>query len=286
MDNNKKGKNSLNGKKVVLTIVTQTFLIILAFLSLFPFIWMLGSSLKNNVDMFSFPPKIFPDIPQWSNYIEAVTSVNFGQGYLNSIKLALINTVGQVLTSAMAGYALGKLKFHGSDLVFSGFIGVMMVPYTVIVIPLFAMFNKLGLIDTHLVIILMTVAYMPMGVFLCRQSIMSLPNDLFDAARIDGASYGRIFTTVVLPLIKPTIASLAIFAFMWNWNSYFTPLIFLTSQENYTVPLLLQMFKGKHSTNWSLIMAASTISVMPVLFVYLFGQKYIIEGITITGMKG
>lgn len=286
MDNNKKGKNSLNGKKVVFTIVTQTFLIILAFLSLFPFIWMLGSSLKNNVDMFSFPPKIFPDIPQWSNYIEAVTSVNFGQGYLNSIKLALINTVGQVLTSAMAGYALGKLKFRGSDLVFSGFIGVMMVPYTVIVIPLFAMFNKLGLIDTHLVIILMTVAYMPMGVFLCRQSIMSLPNDLFDAARIDGASYGRIFTTVVLPLIKPTIASLAIFAFMWNWNSYFTPLIFLTSQENYTVPLLLQMFKGKHSTNWSLIMAASTISVMPVLFVYLFGQKYIIEGITITGMKG
>ena len=278
--------HSITGRKLVFTVITQAFLIFLAFMSLFPFIWMLGSSLKSNADMFSIPPKIFPDIPKWSNYIEAMTSVNFGQGYFNSMKLALINTVGQVLTSAMAGYALGKLKFKGSDLVFSGFIGVMMVPYTVIVIPLFTIFNKLGLIDTHLCIILMTVAYMPMGVFLCRQSIMSLPNDLFDAARIDGASYGRIFTTVVLPLIKPTIASLAIFAFMWNWNSYFTPLIFLTSQENFTVPLLLSMFKGKHSTNWSLIMAASTISVLPVLVVYLFGQKYIIEGITITGMKG
>lgn len=283
--NLKKLRSATKGQ-IAYTLATQVLLIILSAMSLFPFIWMIGSSLKNNADMFSFPPKIFPDIPQWHNYVEAMVSVNFGQGFLNSIKLAVINTVGQVLTSAMAGYALGKLRFKGSDLIFSGFIGVMMIPYTVIVIPLFAIFNKLGLIDTHLGIILMTFAWMPMGVFLCRQNIMALPNDLFDAALIDGAGYGRIFIQVVLPLIKPAIASLAIFSFMWNWNSYFTPMIFLTSQENYTVPLLLQMFKGKHSTNWSLIMAASTISVMPVLIVYLFGQKYIIEGITITGMKG
>ena len=283
---NLKELRSATKGQIAYTLATQVLLIILSAMSLFPFIWMIGSSLKNNADMFSFPPKIFPDIPQWHNYVEAMVSVNFGQGFLNSIKLAVINTVGQVLTSAMAGYALGKLRFKGSDLIFSGFIGVMMIPYTVIVIPLFAIFNKLGLIDTHLGIILMTFAWMPMGVFLCRQNIMALPNDLFDAALIDGAGYGRIFIQVVLPLIKPAIASLAIFSFMWNWNSYFTPMIFLTSQENYTVPLLLQMFKGKHSTNWSLIMAASTISVMPVLIVYLFGQKYIIEGITITGMKG
>lgn len=281
-----KKSSSITTGRIVTTILTQAVLIILAIMSLFPFIWMVSSSLKGNVEIFSYPPRLLPDVPKWSNYVKAMTSVNFGRGFYNSMKLACINTVGQVLTSAMAGYALGKLRFKGSNLIFSGFIGVMMIPYTVIVIPLFSIFNELGLVNTHLGIILMTFAYMPMGVFLCRQFIMALPNDLFDAALIDGASYGKIFYSVVLPLIKPAIASLAIFAFLWNWNSYFTPMIFLTSQEKYTVPLLLQMFKGKHSTDWSLIMAASTISVLPSLIVYLFGQKYIIEGITITGMKG
>lgn len=281
-----KPRKKLTVGRVVHVGVTQLILILLALMSLFPFIWMLGSSLKENSEMFTYPPRLFPDIPRWMNYVEAVTSVNFGQGFLNSIKLAVINTVGQVLTSAMAGYALGKLKFKGSNWVFAGFIGVMMIPYTVIVIPIFSIFNLLGLIDTHLGIILMTFGYMPMGVFLCRQFIMSLPNDLMDAALIDGAGYGRIFFTLILPLIKPAIASLAIFSFLWNWNSYFTPMIFLQSQEKFTVPLLLQMFKGKHFTDWSLIMAASTISVLPAMIVYLFGQKYVIEGITITGMKG
>ena len=282
----KKKHGSITKKKIVTTILSQALLIILAIISLFPFIWMVSSSLKGNAEMFAYPPKLFPDVPKWSNYVKAVTSVNFGRGFWNSTKLAVINTIGQVLTSAMAGYALGKLRFKGSDKVFAGFIAVMMIPYTVIVIPLFVMFNQVGLVNTHLGIILMTFGYMPMGVFLCRQFIMSLPNDLFDAALIDGANYGRIFFTVVLPLIKPAIASLAIFAFLWNWNSYFTPMIFLTSQELYTVPLLVQMFKGKHSSDWSLIMAASTLSVLPSLIVYMFGQNYIIEGIAITGMKG
>lgn len=282
---NKKFSVSISTGRVITFTLSQLILISLSVMSLFPFVWMIGSSLKGNSEMFQIPPVLFPKVPRWQNYIDAVSSVNFGQGFLNSIKLAVINTFGQVLTSAMAGYALGKLKFKGSDLVFGAFIAIMMVPYTVIVIPIFAMFSKLGLIDTHLSIILMTFAYMPMGVFLCRQFIMSLPNDLFDAAVIDGAGYTRIFFTIVLPLIKPALASLAIFSFLWNWNSYFTPMIFLTSQDKFTVPLLLQMFKGKHSTNWALIMAASTISVMPALIVYLFGQKYIVEGITITGMK-
>ncbi|MCR2022331.1 carbohydrate ABC transporter permease, partial [Blautia pseudococcoides] len=179
----------------------------------------------------------------------------------------------------------GKLRFRGSGVVFGGFIAVMMVPYTVISIPLFLIFSQLNLIDTHLSIILMTAAYMPMGVFLCRQFIMALPDELMEAGIIDGANYGSMFFRIVLPLVKPALASLGIFSFMWNWNSFYTPLIFLNSQEKYTVPLLLNMFKGKYTVDWSLIMAASTIAVIPVLMVYLFAQKYIIEGITITGMK-
>lgn len=273
-------------KKTVKTVITQLILIIMAFLAVFPFLWMISTSLKGAEEVFSYPPKLIPEVFHWENYKKALTDLPFDKAYWNSIKLAVINVTGQVVTSAMAGYALGKLKFRGSNIVFGGFIGVMMVPYTVISIPLFLIFSELNLIDTHLSIILMTFAYMPMGVFLCRQFIMAIPNELMEAAIIDGANYGSIFFRIIVPLIKPALASLGIFSFMWNWNSFYTPLIFLNSQDKFPVPLLLNMFKGKYTVDWSLIMAASTISIIPVLIVYLFSQKHIIEGITITGLKG
>lgn len=272
-------------KKKFYVLLVQVVLIAMAVLALFPFLWMISTSLKGSEEAFAYPPKLIPEILHWDNYRKAMTALPFDKAYLNSLKLAVINVTGQVLTSAMAGYALGKLRFRGSNVVFGGFIAVMMVPYTVISIPLFLIFSQLNLIDTHLSIILMTVAYMPMGVFLCRQFIMALPDELMEAGIIDGANYGSMFFRIVLPLVKPALASLGIFSFMWNWNSFYTPLIFLNSQEKYTVPLLLNMFKGKYTVDWSLIMAASTIAVIPVLAVYLFAQKYIIEGITITGMK-
>lgn len=273
-------------KKTVKTVITQLILIIMAFLAVFPFLWMISTSLKGAEEVFSYPPKLIPEVFHWENYKKALTDLPFDKAYWNSIKLAVINVTGQVVTSAMAGYALGKLKFRGSKIVFGGFIGVMMVPYTVISIPLFLIFSELNLIDTHLSIILMTFAYMPMGVFLCRQFIMAIPNELMEAAIIDGANYGSIFFRIIVPLIKPALASLGIFSFMWNWNSFYTPLIFLNSQDKFPVPLLLNMFKGKYTVDWSLIMAASTISIIPVLIVYLFSQKHIIEGITIAGLKG
>lgn len=274
-----------NMKRRFYTLLVQVILIVMAALALFPFLWMISTSLKGAEEAFAYPPKLIPEVFQWGNYKKAMTALPFAGAYLNSLKLAVINVTGQVITSAMAGYALGKLKFRGSDVVFGGFIAVMMVPYTVISIPLFLIFSQLNLIDTHLSIILMTAAYMPMGVFLCRQFIMALPEELMEAGIIDGANYGYMFFKIVLPLVKPALASLGIFSFMWNWNSFYTPLIFLNSQDKFTVPLLLNMFKGKYTVDWSLIMAASTIAVIPVLIVYLFAQKYIIEGITITGLK-
>ena len=273
-------------KKTIYRVLMQIILIIMAALAVFPFLWMISTSLKGAEEAFAYPPSLIPKTFRWENYKKALTDLPFDKAYFNSLKLAAINVTGQVLTSAMAGYALGKLKFRGSNVVFGGFIAVMMVPYTVISIPLFLIFSELNLIDTHLAIILMTAAYMPMGVFLCRQFIMALPDDLIEAAVIDGASYGSVFFRIIIPLIKPALASLGIFSFMWNWNSFYTPLIFLNSQDKFTVPLLLNMFKGKYTVDWSLIMAASTISIIPVLVVYLFAQKHIIEGITITGLKG
>lgn len=273
-------------KKRISNLIIQIILIIMAALAIFPFLWMVSTSLKGAQEAFAYPPSLIPEIFRWENYKKALTDLPFDKAYFNSLKLAVINVTRQVTTSAMAGYALGKLKFRGSNVVFGGFITVMMVPYTVISIPLFLIFSELNLIDTHLAIILMTFAYMPMGVFLCRQFIMALPDELIEAAIIDGANYGSIFFRIIVPLIRPALASLGIFSFMWNWNSFYTPLIFLNSQDKFTVPLLLNMFKGKYTVDWSLIMAASTISIIPVLIVYLFAQKHIIEGITITGMKG
>lgn len=273
-------------KKRISNLIIQIILIIMAALAIFPFLWMVSTSLKGAQEAFAYPPSLIPEIFRWENYKKALTDLPFDKAYFNSLKLAVINVTGQVTTSAMAGYALGKLKFRGSNVVFGGFITVMMVPYTVISIPLFLIFSELNLIDTHLAIILMTFAYMPMGVFLCRQFIMALPDELIEAAIIDGANYGSIFFRIIVPLIRPALASLGIFSFMWNWNSFYTPLIFLNSQDKFTVPLLLNMFKGKYTVDWSLIIAASTISIIPVLIVYLFAQKHIIEGITITGMKG
>lgn len=273
-------------KKRIYHVLIQIILIVMAALAIFPFLWMVSTSLKGAEEAFAYPPSLIPKTFRWGNYKKALTDLPFDKAYFNSLKLAVINVTGQVITSAMAGYALGKLKFKGSNVVFGGFIAVMMVPYTVISIPLFLIFSELNLIDTHLAIILMTFAYMPMGVFLCRQFIMALPDELIEAAIIDGANYGSIFFRIIIPLIKPALASLGIFSFMWNWNSFYTPLIFLNSQDKFTVPLLLNMFKGKYTVDWSLIMAASTISIIPVLIVYLFAQKHIIEGITITGLKG
>ncbi len=289
MQKTEEGKRMLAGtkaKKRIYHAAVQIILIIMAVLAIFPFLWMISTSLKGAQEAFAYPPSLIPKTFRWENYKKALTDLPFDKAYFNSLKLAVINVTGQVTTSAMAGYALGKLKFRGSNVVFGGFIAVMMVPYTVISIPLFLIFSELNLIDTHLAIILMTFAYMPMGVFLCRQFIMALPDELIEAAVIDGANYGSIFFRIIIPLIKPALASLGIFSFMWNWNSFYTPLIFLNSQDKFTVPLLLNMFKGKYTVDWSLIMAASTISIIPVLIVYLFAQKHIIEGITITGLKG
>jgi multiple sugar transport system permease protein len=272
-------------ERLIHNLTAQAILMPISLLALFPFLWMLSTSLKNTSEVFVMPPDLIPGVFRWENYAEAWTTLPFGLAYLNSIKLAVIVVAGQVLTSAMAGYALAKLKVRGSQKILSAFIGVMMVPYSVIVIPLFLIFSTLGLVNTHAALVLMSVAYMPFGVFMCRQFMSGVPNDTIEAAVIDGASYGSIFFRIVLPLIKPALASLTIFSFMSAWNSYYTPLIFLTDQNKFTVPLLLNMFRGKYSTDWGLVMAGACVAVLPVILIYLCAQKYIIEGIALTGSK-
>lgn len=256
-----------------------------AFLMVLPFIWTVLSSLKNMKQTFAVPPTILPDRVIWENYPESLSALPFGRAYFNSIYIAVIVTVIQLFTASMAGYAFAKLKFRGHNLVFILFLATMMIPSQVTMIPLFIIMKNLGLLGTHMSLILPASLFNAFGVFLMRQFIASLPDELEEAAIIDGASVPQIFFRIVLPLVKPSLAAFGIFVFLGQWNNFLYPLIFLNRTESFTVPLLLNFFKGTYATDYPLLMAGTVISILPVLVVYMFFQKQIIQGIAITGMK-
>lgn len=268
-------------KKILLFLFTS----LLAVVIFIPFIWMLSASLKNLTQLYAYPPKIIPKPPQWHNYVQAATSIPIFGAYGNSLKIAVITTAVQIMTAAMAGYAFAKLKFKGSGFIFMVFLATMMVPSQITMIPSFILFKKIGLLDTHLALILPAALFNAFGVFLLRQFFMGIPDSLQEAATIDGAGVPRIFISVYFPLIKPAISAYAIFTFMGSWNNFLYPLLFLNSPGKFTVPLVLSTFQGQYTTNWPVLMAACAMAVIPVLIVYVFGQKYMIEGIALSGLK-
>lgn len=209
----------------------------------------------------------------------------FGKAYFNSFYIAVVVVLVQLLTATMAGYAFAKLKFRGHNLLFVLFLATMMIPSQVTMIPLFIIMKNLGLLGTHMSLILPASLFNAFGVFLMRQFIAALPDELEEAAIIDGAPVPMIFIKIVLPLVKPSMAAFGIFVFLGQWNSFLYPLIFLNKTESFTVPLLLNFFKGTYATDYPLLMAGTVISILPVLVVYMFFQKQIIQGIAVTGMK-
>ena len=257
-----------------------------AFLMAMPFIWMMSTSLKTDLEALNFPPSLVPEAPVWENYPNAWTAQPFARAYFNSVYIAVVVTVVQTFTSALAAYAFARINFFGKNLIFLAFLATMMVPFQVTLIPRFLMFRDLGWMNTHLPLIVPAALANAFSIFLIRQFIMSLPVELEEAAAIDGASRLRIFWQIILPLTKPALAASAIFAFLGQWNSFLAPLIFLNSPDLFTVPLLLNAFRGLYTTSWPLVMAASVISVIPVLIVYSVFQKYFIQGIALSGLKG
>lgn len=219
------------------------------------------------------------------NYPESLAALPFGRAYFNSFYIAAIVVVVQLLTASMAGYAFAKLKFKGHNVIFVLFLATMMIPSQVTMIPLFIIMKNLKLLGTHWSLILPASLFNAFGVFLMRQFTASLPDELEEAAIIDGASVPQIFFKIIMPLIKPSMAAFGIFVFLGQWNNFMYPLIFLNKTETFTVPLLLNFFKGNYATNYPLLMAGTMISIVPVLVVYIFFQKQIIQGIAITGMK-
>lgn len=267
--------------KAILYIV----LIALALVMLVPFVWMLSASLKLDKDVFIFPIQWIPVNPRWQNYVDIWTRIPLAKFVLNTVKLTVIVTFLQLLTSSFAAYAFAKLKFKGKDLLFMAYIATIAVPWQVYMVPQFMMMRSMGLADTHLAIICLQ-AFSAFGVFMMKQFYEGIPTELCEAARIDGMSEYRIWYKIMLPLSKPALSTLTIFTFVNTWNDFLGPLIYLTTEAKKTLQLGLRMFISQFGSEYGLIMAASVLSLIPVLAVFLSLQKYFVEGVAATGVKG
>lgn len=274
-------KNKIKVPGVILFIVC----VLVAAVMLIPFIWMLSASFQQNTEIFRKPFQWIPEIFRAENYTRVWTQVNFLQYYLNTIKVTVISVAIQVLTCSLAAFAFTKLKFPGRDKIFFAYIATMMVPWNAIMIPQFIIIKNMGLYNTHAALILIG-SFNAFGVFLLRQNMLSIPGELNEAAKIDGCGVLRTYWNVIMPLSKGAVATLIILQFNQVWNDYLAPMIYLDSDSKKTIQLGLASFKQQYSADYGAIMAGTVCAVIPIIIVYAFAQKYIIEGMAHTGVKG
>lgn len=261
-------------------------LIIIAAAMIVPFLWMLSASIKTDREVFQMNPFVWiPENPRWSNYVDIWTKIPFATFVKNTVFLTIVVTILQLLTSSFAAYSFAKLHFKYKNLLFMAYIATIAMPWQVYMVPQFIMMRSFGLNDKLLAMICLQ-AFSAFGVFLMRQFYMGIPDSLCEAARIDGMSEYGIYAKIMLPLSKPAISTLTIFTFVNTWNDYLGPLIYLKTESHKTIQLGLKMFIGQYSSEYGLIMAGSVLSLIPVLIVFLSLQKYFVEGVASTGVKG
>lgn len=268
-----------------LRVILYIVLAVVLASTLIPFMWMLVTSFKTQEGIFTFPPKWIPDNPTFEAYIQLFRRMAFPVHLMNSIIVTISVTILVLLLSSLSAYAFAKLHFRGRDKIFVLLLVTMMVPAQVTTIPVFLLLKRLGFLNNYLGLILPAGAS-AFGIFLLRQYMQTIPNSLLDAARMDGCSEFRIYRSIILPLCKPAIATLAIFTFMGTWNDFFWPLIIMTRESMYTLPVALATLNaGQHATRYNLLMAGSVVITAPIVLLFAFMQKYFIQGIALTGMR-
>jgi multiple sugar transport system permease protein len=282
---------SIRAQELQKTILLYAAMVLLGILFIFPFFWTVSSSLKEVWELHTFPPTWFPAVPQWQNYSRVLEKVPFLLWAWNSVFVVILSTVGSVLSASIVAYSFARFRYRGRDLIFLITLGTMMLPAQVTLIPQFVLFHKLGWINT------LKPLWIPawfgggaFAIFLFRQFIMSLPRELDEAAIIDGASYPRIFWSVLLPLCKPVLATVAVISFIAGWNDFVNPLIYLSSPEKFTLAVGLNYFKSVPESSGMplehLLMAASVMVIAPVLIIFFAAQRYFVQGIVLSGIKG
>lgn len=270
----------LNGKNVVIWVLLMAG----AGVMVFPLYWMFATAIRPRKELFSGEFNLFPSELVWSNFSEAWGKLPFTQFYINSIVIAVVAVAVTVFINLLAGYTFAKYEFPGRNILFLLLISTLMIPIQVIMVPEFLIVSQLGWVNTYAGVIAPRAAE-AFGIFMVRQFMVSIPDELLEAARLDGASEFKIFLRVVLPLSWPVIAVLTIFTFMWRWNDFAWPLVVLQERSTYTVPLGLNLMKGQFFTDWTGIMSMSLVSILPMLLVFIFFQRYFIQGMATTGMK-
>jgi multiple sugar transport system permease protein len=266
-------------------VALHTGLIVGSLVMILPFLWMLSTSLKAPREVFTYPPNWIPSVLVWSNYSDALSAMPFDRFYLNSVFVALSVTSLQLLTSSLAAFAFARLRFKGRNTLFVIYLATLMIPFPVLLIPNFLLIRAFGWYDSYAALILPP-AFSAFSTFLLRQHFLTIPLELDDAARIDGASSLLIWSQVIMPMSKTALAAVGIFIFLGNWNEFLWPLVVTSSESMRTVPVGLSAFQGQYNVRWNLLMAAAVVAMLPVILVYLVAQKWFIRGISITGMSG
>lgn len=268
--------------------LTALYVVILsaAGVTLVPFLWMLSTSLKVREQLYAFPPEWIPDPISFESYRILFNPLPFGIFFWNSLTIALLSLLGTLLTCSLAAYAFARLRFPGREAVFALLLTTMMIPSQVLLLPLFILYKNIGWLDTHYPLWVPSFFGSAFGTFLLRQFFLSLPTELTDAAKIDGCSHFGIYWRIILPLAGPGLATLGIFTFMGSWNSFLVPLIVINKINLRTVPLGLAALQGSNEIRLNAVMAASTLSILPILIVFFFAQKYFVQGVVLTGIKG
>ena len=276
-----KRRNSIAGKTGIYLV-----LIIITAIMIIPFLWMLSASIKSDREVFMMNPFVWiPELPKWDNYIKIWTKIPLFTFVKNTIFLTIVVTFLQLLTSSFAAYSFAKLEFKNKNALFLAYIATIAMPWQVYMVPQFIMMRGMGL-NNKLTAMICLQAFSAFGVFLMRQFYEGIPNDLCEAARIDGMNEYKIYAKIMLPLSKPALSTLTIFTFVATWNDYLGPLIYLKTENKKTIQLGLKMFIGQYSSEYGLIMAGSVVSLIPVIIVFLILQKYFVEGVASTGLKG
>jgi multiple sugar transport system permease protein len=278
-------------RKTVQTVIWFVGLLLLTVIVLYPLLWLFLATFKPNGE-FGSNPGLVPNAPTFENYgkvMEGIAGVPMWRFFLNSFILAASAVVGTVLSASLAAYAFARVQFKGLGIFFAAMIGTLLLPFHVVIIPQYIIFNKLGWIDTFIPLILPKfLATEAFFVFLIVQFIRQLPRDMDEAARIDGAGHARIFWSIILPLIRPALITCAIFAFIWTWNDFLSPLLYLTSPENYPLPIALRLYNDASSggADYGATVTASFVALVPIILFFVVFQRFLVDGVATQGLKG
>ena len=276
---------SYSSRKTLSQILRYVVIIGIGLLFAFPFVWLVLTSFKEASEIVSMPPTLFPKEWHFENYTKAVTTIPFFRYMGNTLFIFIFKAIGAALSCSLAAYGFSMLRWPGRDVVFVLVLATMMLPFQVTMIPLYILWDRFGLIGTFVPLILPSWFAYAFSIFMFRQFFRTIPMELVEASRIDGCSEPHIWAQVIMPLAKPALAALILFEFMWTWNDFLAPLLYLSKEANWTLALGLLQFRSQRQTEWELLMAASTLMVLPAIVLYFFGQKTFIQGIATTGFK-